>query len=102
VLLSHQAVKRRLPLSVETCNCLLALLNLMPASLLLLLLLSHQAVKRRLPLSVETCPHYLLFSAEQIAGGDTKFKCAPPLRDEQNRWAQACCCYLCCYVQVSE
>ncbi|KAF6265397.1 allantoinase [Scenedesmus sp. NREL 46B-D3] len=44
-----------------------------------------RAVKRRLPLSVETCPHYLLFSAEEIADGDTKFKCAPPLRDEQNR-----------------
>jgi hypothetical protein len=79
----------------------LALLKLMPASLLLLPLLarfSHQAVKRRLPLSVETCPHYLLFSAEQIADGDTKFKCAPPLRDEQNRWAQVCCRDPCCCV----
>jgi hypothetical protein len=63
-LLCHQAVKRRVPLSVETCNCLLAILNLMPASLLLLLLLlpllpllyPHQAVKRRVPLSGETCP----------------------------------------------
>lgn len=46
---------------------------------------AFRAVKRRLPLSVETCPHYLLFAAEQIADGDTKFKCAPPLRDEANR-----------------
>jgi hypothetical protein len=76
----YQAVKRRQP------DCL-RMHELMPAPLPLLPLLSHQAVKRRLPLSVETCPHYLLFSAEQIADGDTKFKCAPPLRDEQNRWA---------------
>lgn len=44
-------------------------------------------VKKRLPLSVETCPHYLLFSAEGITDGDTRFKCAPPLRDEDNRLA---------------
>ncbi|CAA6673379.1 unnamed protein product [Spirodela intermedia] len=36
-------------------------------------------------LSVETCPHYLAFSAEQIKDGDTRFKCAPPIRDEVNR-----------------
>jgi len=46
-----------------------------------------QVIKKRLPLSVETCAHYLTFSAEQIPDGDTKFKCAPPLRDEDNRKA---------------
>ncbi|PKA53019.1 allantoinase [Apostasia shenzhenica] len=35
--------------------------------------------------SVETCPHYLAFSAEEIREGDTRFKCAPPIRDEGNR-----------------
>uniref|UniRef100_A0A1D1YPD9 allantoinase n=2 Tax=Anthurium amnicola TaxID=1678845 RepID=A0A1D1YPD9_9ARAE len=35
--------------------------------------------------SVETCPHYLAFSAEQIKDGDTRFKCAPPIRNEVNR-----------------
>ncbi len=40
---------------------------------------------RGLPLSVETCPHYLTFSAEQIRDGDTRFKCAPPIRGEANR-----------------
>lgn len=30
--------------------------------------------------SLETCPHYLYFHAEQIARGDTRFKCAPPIR----------------------
>lgn len=35
--------------------------------------------------SVETCPHYLAFSAEEIIDGDTRFKCAPPIREEANR-----------------
>jgi len=41
-------------------------------------------------LSVETCPHYLSFAAEEIADGDTCFKCAPPIRSAKNRnalWA---------------
>ncbi|KAK9056306.1 hypothetical protein SSX86_027396 [Deinandra increscens subsp. villosa] len=36
-------------------------------------------------LTVETCPHYLAFSAEEIPDGDTRFKCAPPIRDAPNR-----------------
>ncbi|MGH2608070.1 MAG: allantoinase AllB, partial [Tepidiformaceae bacterium] len=35
--------------------------------------------------SVETCPHYLTFSAEEIADGATTYKCAPPVRDRANR-----------------
>jgi allantoinase len=40
--------------------------------------------------SVETCPHYLTFAAEDIPDGATEFKCAPPIRDKDNReklWA---------------
>jgi allantoinase len=37
------------------------------------------------PLSAETCPHYLTFAAEDIAAGDTRFKCAPPIREAANR-----------------
>ncbi|KAI4371068.1 hypothetical protein MLD38_019342 [Melastoma candidum] len=36
-------------------------------------------------ITVETCPHYLAFSAEEIKDGDTRFKCAPPIRDAENR-----------------
>ncbi|PON36778.1 Allantoinase [Parasponia andersonii] len=36
-------------------------------------------------LTVETCPHYLAFSAEEIPDGDTRFKCAPPIRDAANK-----------------
>lgn len=38
-----------------------------------------------LPLTVETCPHYLFFSAEEIPDGATAFKCAPPIREKENR-----------------
>ncbi len=41
-------------------------------------------------LTVETCPHYLTFAAEEIPDGATAFKCAPPIRESENRdklWA---------------
>ncbi len=38
-----------------------------------------------LPITVETCPHYLHFSAEDIADGATLWKCAPPIRNRANR-----------------
>jgi allantoinase len=40
--------------------------------------------------TVETCPHYLTFTAEEIPAGATEFKCAPPIRERENReklWA---------------
>jgi allantoinase len=36
-------------------------------------------------LTVETCPHYLVFSAEEIADGSTQYKCCPPIREADNR-----------------
>ncbi len=44
------------------------------------------AAKREgLPLTVETCPHYLTFTAEEIPDGATQYKCAPPIRNAENR-----------------
>jgi allantoinase len=40
--------------------------------------------------TVETCPHYLTFASEEISDGATHFKCAPPIRERENRevlWA---------------
>ena len=37
-----------------------------------------------LPVTVETCPHYLFFASEDIPDGDTRFKCAPPIREGEN------------------
>ncbi|MCL4522284.1 MAG: allantoinase AllB, partial [Acidobacteria bacterium] len=36
-------------------------------------------------LTVETCPHYLFWKAEEIRDGATQFKCAPPIREDENR-----------------
>jgi allantoinase len=36
-------------------------------------------------ISVETCPHYLTFASEEIADGATEVKCAPPIRERENR-----------------
>ena len=50
----------------------------------------ERAKDEGLPLTVETCPHYLFFEAERIPDGDTRFKCAPPIREGANReklWA---------------
>lgn len=40
---------------------------------------------RGLPLTAETTPHYLHFAAESVAPGRTEFKCAPPIRERENR-----------------
>ncbi|MFP3915965.1 MAG: allantoinase AllB [Actinomycetota bacterium] len=38
-------------------------------------------------LTAETCPHYLTFEAGAIPEGATSFKCAPPIRDREDREA---------------
>ena len=40
-----------------------------------------------LSLTAETCPHYLVFNAESIPDGATRFKCAPPIREREHREA---------------
>jgi allantoinase len=44
-----------------------------------------EARREGLPLSAETCPHYLAFASEEIPDGRTDFKCAPPIREGENR-----------------
>jgi allantoinase len=44
-----------------------------------------QEAEVRGQVSVETCPHYLTFVAEEIRDGATEFKCAPPVRERENR-----------------
>jgi allantoinase len=49
---------------------------------------SSRAAGRQL--TVETCPHYLTFASEDIPDRATHFKCAPPIRERENReqlWA---------------
>jgi len=47
----------------------------------------RQAKDEGLPITVETCPHYLCLEAESIPDGATHFKCAPPIREHENREA---------------
>jgi allantoinase len=37
------------------------------------------------PITAETCPHYLTLAAEDVADGQTQFKCCPPIRNSANR-----------------
>ena len=46
--------------------------------------LSH-ARATGVPVTIETCPHYLSFVADEIPDGATAFKCAPPIRERENR-----------------
>ena len=45
----------------------------------------RRAKEKSLPLTVETAQHYLYFSAEEIEDRRTEYKCAPPIRDSDNR-----------------
>ena len=47
--------------------------------------LLQNARARRLPITAETTPHYLHFEAESIPHAHTEFKCAPPIRERENR-----------------
>lgn len=38
-----------------------------------------------LPISIETCPHYLFFAAPDVPPRATEYKCAPPIRERDNR-----------------
>lgn len=44
-----------------------------------------EAISGAHSISVETCPHYLFFDAEEVPDGATEFKCAPPIRERENR-----------------
>jgi allantoinase len=44
----------------------------------------QKAKEEGLPLTVETAPHYIFFHSESIPDGDTRFKCAPPIREKAN------------------
>jgi allantoinase len=74
-------------LLVELCRetrCALHIVHLSSAGSLETL---RRAKEDGLPVTVETCPHYLCLEAEAIPDGATEFKCAPPIRNRENREA---------------
>jgi len=47
--------------------------------------LLRSARKSGIKVSAETCFHYLALAAEDVADGDTRHKCCPPIRSSVNR-----------------
>lgn len=47
--------------------------------------LLRKARSQGINITAETCPHYLSLAAEQIAEGDTRHKCCPPIREQSNQ-----------------
>jgi len=77
------AIKLMIDLCRET-GCRVHIVHLAAASAIPML---EKAKKEGLPITVETAPHYLFFSSESIPDADTRYKCAPPIRNESNRKA---------------
>ena len=74
-------------LLVELCResgCAVHIVHLSSASSIETL---RRAKHEGLPITAETCPHYLCFEAESIPDGATEYKCAPPIREHDNREA---------------
>jgi allantoinase len=87
------------PVSAErsAISLLIQLMQEVPARVHIVHLSSAESLRlvddarvRGLPITVETCPHYLSFAEEEIPDGATEYKCAPPIRDAEERdalWA---------------
>ena len=93
-LASHpkQAENDAIGLMIELCRQFHTRVHIVHLSSADALTMLYQARAARLPITAETCPHYLYFAADEIPDGATAFKCAPPIRDRENReflWAAA-------------
>jgi allantoinase len=75
------AIDRMIALCRET-RCAVHVVHLSSASALPAI---RAAKDEGLPLTAETCPHYLCLSAEEVPDGATEWKCAPPIRERENR-----------------
>lgn len=76
---------RAVQLMIELCqktSCPVHIVHLSAAEAIPILM---KAKADGLPITFETCPHYLLLNAEDIPKGATHFKCAPPIRENENR-----------------
>ena len=65
----------------EAFNCRVHVVHLAAASSIERI---QNARQKGLPLTVETGQHYLYFTAASIGDGQTQFKCAPPIRNNEN------------------
>lgn len=81
------AEEQAIALMVELCRETGAPVHIVHHSAASALSIVEAARNDGLPLSAETCPHYLHFAAEDIDDRATEFKCAPPIRERDNREA---------------
>jgi allantoinase len=80
------AIELLIALSRET-GCAVHIVHLSAADALPLI---QRAKADGVLITAETCPHYLCLCAEEIQNKKTLFKCAPPIRESENRerlWA---------------
>jgi allantoinase len=77
----HEAIRLMIGLCRET-GCRVHIVHLSSADAVPMI---AEARAEGVPLFVETCPHYLFFAAEEIPDGDPRYKCAPPIRERENR-----------------
>jgi allantoinase len=63
-------------------NCKVHIVHLSSAQALDII---HKAQKDGVRISAETCPHYLTLSSDSIPDGDGRFKCCPPIRNNENQ-----------------
>lgn len=77
----HEAIRLIIALAREY-RCRAHIVHLSSADALPMIAAARSA---GVALTVETCPHYLCFAAEDIPDGDPRFKCAPPIRERENR-----------------
>jgi allantoinase len=86
----RQAENEAITLMVDLCRQFHTKVHIVHVSSADALTTLYQARAARLPITAETCPHYLYFAADEIPNGATAFKCAPPIRERENReflWA---------------
>lgn len=77
----HEAIEQVISLAQAT-GARVHIVHVSSADALSLIARAREA---GLPVTAETCPHYLALSAEAIPSGATEFKCAPPIREAENR-----------------
>jgi len=89
---STHAVSRPDVAELQAIGLLIQLAEEFRSPILVVHLSSAQAVpmldearRRGVPITVETCTHYLWFASEEIPDGATEYKCAPPIRQAENR-----------------
>jgi allantoinase len=75
------AIQQVIDLSKEY-QCKVHIVHLSSAKALALI---EKAQKDDIRITAETCPHYLTLSANSIPDGDARFKCCPPIRNDDNQ-----------------